>query len=183
MKPSSTVPRRLVLLSAAALALAACGPARRPDGGVGLLGVGARAPEVVGYDVADHEVRLSALAGKQKAVIYFYPRDASPGCTTEACAFRDAWDRYTKAGVSVIGVSTDSKQSHHDFLADKKLPFALAADESQAVAASYGVPKRLWGYSRVTFLVGTDGTVAHVWPDVDPGVHADEVLTQAAATK
>jgi peroxiredoxin Q/BCP len=120
------------------------------------------------------------VAAQRKAVIYFYPKDASPGCTTEACAFRDAWDRYTHAGVSVIGVSSDSPESHRAFLEKKHLPFALAADESGAVAASYGVPKRLWGYSRVTFLVGSNGKVARVWPDVDPGVHADEVLQAAS---
>jgi peroxiredoxin Q/BCP len=163
------------------LILTACSPVRRPDGGVGLLPVGAAAPDVVGYDVAGAEVRLSSLAGKKQAVVYFYPKDASPGCTTEACAFRDAWDKYTAAGVVVIGVSTDSPESHHAFLAKKKLPFALASDESMAVGAAYGVPKRVWGYSRVSFLVGTDGKVRKVWPDVDPGLHADEVLAAAAA--
>src|SRR5580692_8217545 len=87
--------------------LAACGPAQRPGGGVGLLPVGAVAPEVVGYDANGAQVKVSELAGK-KAVIYFYPKDGSPGCTKEACAFRDAWDRYVKAGVVVIGVSSDS---------------------------------------------------------------------------
>ena len=162
--------------------LAGCGPAKRPDGGVGLLAVGAVAPEVVGYDVSDREVRLSAVVdAKKKAVIYFYPKDGSPGCTSEACAFRDAWDRYVRAGVVVIGVSSDSPESHRAFLRKKNLPFALASDESLRIAASYGVPKRVWGYSRVTVLVGADGKVARVWPDVDPGVHADDVL-QAATT-
>ena len=85
------------------LFLAACGPAHRPGGGIGLLPVGAVAPEVVGYDATGAEVKVSTLAGK-KAVVYFYPKDGSPGCTKEACAFRDSWDRYVKAGVVVIGV-------------------------------------------------------------------------------
>jgi len=172
------------LLGAVASALlVACGPAKRPDGGTGLLAVGAAAPEVVGYDLAGTEVRLTRLTGaKTRAVIYFYPKDASPGCTTEACAFRDAWERYTRAGVSVIGVSSDSAESHKAFLEKKHLPFALASDASGTVAASYGVPKRLWGYSRVTFLVDTRGKIARVWPDVDPGVHADDVLQAATAT-
>ena len=160
--------------------LASCGPARRPDGGSGLLPVGSPAPEVVGYDASGAEVRLSALtAAQKKAVVYFYPKDGSPGCTTEACAFRDAWDRYTRADIRVIGVSSDSPASHKAFLEKKKLPFALASDESGAIGASYGVPKRLWGFSRVTFLVGSDGKIAHVWPDVDPGIHADRVLAAA----
>lgn len=171
-----------LLASLLLILVVACGPARRPDGGTGLLPVGAQAPEVVGVDVSGATVRLSAVtAAQRKAVIYFYPKDASPGCTTEACAFRDAWDRYTKAGVSVIGVSSDSPESHHAFLEKKHLPFALASDESGAIGGNYGVPKRIWGYSRVTFLVGADGKVQHVWPDVDPGVHADEVLQAAAA--
>jgi thioredoxin-dependent peroxiredoxin len=171
---------RAVAFAVLAFAFIGCGPAKRPDGGVGLLPIGAQAPEVVGLDVGGKEVRLTTLAGKSKAVVYFYPKDGSPGCTTEACAFRDAWDKYTRAGVVVIGVSTDSAESHHAFLEKKHLPFALAADESGAVAASYGVPKRLWGESRITFLVGTDGKIAHEWPDVDPGIHADEVLQAAS---
>jgi peroxiredoxin Q/BCP len=178
----TTLSRRFVpLILAGVLFSVGCGPAKRPDGGVGLLAVGAAAPEVIGYDVSGTEVKLSSLAGKQKAVVYFYPKDGSPGCTTEACAFRDAWDKYTRAHVAVIGVSTDSTESHTAFLKKKNLPFALAADESGVVAAGYGVPKRLWGDSRVTFLVGTDGKIAHVWPDVDPGIHADEVLQAASA--
>ena len=179
--------RRSFVLTAAfalcAVASQACGTVKRPDGGSGLLTVGADAPEVVGFDVAGAEVRLSALKGKKKAVVYFYPKDGSPGCTTEACAFRDTWDRYTAANVAVIGVSSDSPESHRAFLKDKKLPFALASDESDSIASSYGVTKRLWGYSRVSFLVGTDGKIAHVWPDVDPGVHADDVLQAAKAMK
>jgi peroxiredoxin Q/BCP len=172
---------RVALLALAVALVTGCGPARRPDGGVGLLPVGAAAPEVVGYDVNGTEVRLSALAGKKKAIVYFYPKDASPGCTTEACAFRDAWDRYTAAGVVVIGVSTDDKESHVAFLKKKNLQFALASDEAMTVGPAYGVPKRVWGYSRVSFLVGLDGKIAHVWPDVDPGVHADDVLKVATA--
>jgi peroxiredoxin Q/BCP len=174
-KPTLTLALALMLSSG-------CGEAKRPDGGIGLLPVGAAAPEVVAADVNGAEVRLSAAvkAGKQ-VVVYFYPKDASPGCTTEACAFRDAWDRYTRAGVVVIGISTDSAESHQEFLKKKQLPFALASDESLTIGAAYGVPKRVWGYSRVTFLVGKDGRVEHVWPDVDPGVHAGDVL--AAAVK
>jgi peroxiredoxin Q/BCP len=171
-----------MLAALSLVSLAACGPAKRPDGGVGLLPVGGVAPDVVGFDATGSEVRLSQVtAAHEKAVVYFYPKDESPGCTKEACAFRDAWDRYTKAGVRVIGVSSDSRESHTEFLQKKHLPFALAADESGAVGASYGVPKRLWGFSRVTFLVGADGKVAHVWPDVDPGIHATEVLQAASA--
>jgi peroxiredoxin Q/BCP len=159
--------------------LAACGrPPQRADGGFGLLPVGAPAPEVVGYDAQHNEVRLSAQCG-HPAVVYFYPKDGTPGCTTEACAFRDAWARYQKANIAVIGVSSDSDESHRRFLADQKLPFALASDESGSIGTAYGVSKKLWGYDRVTFLIGADGKVARVWESVDPGAHADEVLAAA----
>jgi thioredoxin-dependent peroxiredoxin len=154
-----------------------CGrPAARPDGGFGLLGVGAIAPEVVGYNLERREVRLTAQRGHY-VVVYFYPMDGSPGCTTEACAFRDVWSRYEKANVTVLGVSSNSDARHQEFLRDRKLPFALASDESGAVAASYGVGKGLFGFERVSFLVDGEGRIARVWNDVDPGVHATEVLS------
>jgi peroxiredoxin Q/BCP len=160
-------------------ALAACASApRRPDGGVGLLPVGAEAPEVVGEAPSGEAVRLSASRG-HAAVVYFYPRDATPGCTKEACAFRDAWDEYARDNVQVFGVSAQSSESHRAFQREHKLPFPLVADESGEVQRAYGVGKGLFGYQRVTFLVGPDGRVARVWPDVDPGVHAREVLDAA----
>lgn len=171
LRPASLAPL------AFALALAACGPVKRPDGGTGLLPAGAPAPEVVGRDVQKHEVRLSALRG-HPVVVYFYPQDGTPGCTKEACAFRDAWTRLEQADVHVIGVSTNSPESHQEFLEKERLPFALASDDGP-VAKAYGVKKNLWGFERVTFLVGRDGRVAHVWPSVDPGVHADDVLAEA----
>ena len=163
------------------MAVVACaGPARRPDGGVGLLPVGAVAPDLTGHDREGHDVRLSELRGKP-AVVYFYPKDGSPNCTREACAFRDVWTRYEDAGVAVIGVSRDSADSHASFLRDEKLPFALASDPDGVVATNYGVRKLLWGDERVTFLVDRAGHVARVWPKVDPGTHAQEVIEAAQA--
>jgi peroxiredoxin Q/BCP len=133
---------------------------------------------VIAYDAQRHELRLSAQRG-HATVVYFYPKDGTPGCTTEACAFRDAWARFAGAHVTVIGVSSNSAESHAEFLRDRQLPFALAADESGAVAASFGVSKGLFGYERVTFLVDADGKIARYWPDVDPGIHASEVLAAA----
>jgi peroxiredoxin Q/BCP len=169
-------PILLLLLSL----LVACGPVKRPDGGSGLIPLGAVAPDVTGQDAAKREVKLSLLRGKP-VVVFFYPADGTPGCTKEACAFRDAWKKFEQSNVGVIGVSNDSPESHEKFQREKNLPFALVSDESGAVGAAYGVKKKLWGYDRVSFLVDRDGKIAHVWPDVDPGVHADEVL--AAATK
>ncbi|MDB4946310.1 MAG: Thiol peroxidase, Bcp-type [Labilithrix sp.] len=159
--------------------LAGCGEPKRPDGGSGLLGPGAAAPDVAGEDPAGHVVRLSESRGKA-VVVYFYPADGTPGCTKEACAFRDAWSKLDQAGIVVLGVSSNSAESHRKFQKEHNLPFALAADESGTIASSYGVGKKLWGYDRVSFLVGKDGKVAKVWPSVDPGVHAGEVIAEAA---
>jgi peroxiredoxin Q/BCP len=166
-------PLSLTLLGA----LLACGPVKRPDGGTGLLPVGAPAPNVTAVDAANREVKLADL--HQPAIVYFYPADGTPGCTKEACAFRDVWDRFQNEHVAVIGVSSDSPESHAKFLRDKHLPFALASDESGVIGTAYGVKKHLWGYDRVSFLVDRQGKIAHVWPDVDPGVHAEEVLAAA----
>lgn len=155
--------------------LAACGAQQRPDGGKGVLEVGAAAPDVEGVDISGKRFRLSE--GRTKpAVVYFYPKDGTPGCTKEACAFRDAWNRFSEHGVVVFGVSRDSEASHASFLKEHELPFPLVADESGAIQEAYGVPSRLGMAARVTFLVDQNGRIAHVWPNVDPGVHADEVL-------
>ena len=168
---------RATLLTA--LALAACGEVKRPDGGSGLVPIGAAAPEVVGEDPAGHQVRLSESKGKA-VVVYFYPADGTPGCTKEACAFRDAWQKLDQAGIVVLGVSSNSAESHRKFQKEHQLPFALASDESGAIGSAYGVSKKLWGYDRVSFLVGKDGRIAKIWPSVDPGVHASEVIAEAS---
>jgi peroxiredoxin Q/BCP len=164
----------------------ACGAVVRPDGGKGLLPVGAMAPEVTGEAPDGTVTRLSAQRG-HPAVVYFYPMDETPGCTKEACAFRDAFGRYQEKHVTIFGVSRDSMASHAAFRNDHQLPFTLVADEDGNVARAYGVPSKLGMSSRVTFLVGADGRIARVWPDVDPAVHANEVLsaigTSAGTTK
>lgn len=152
---------------------------QRPDGQSGLLPVGATAPELTAEAADGTAVKLSSLSGKP-VVVYFYPKDGTPGCTKEACAFRDVWTRYQSAGVAVIGVSQDSVERHRKFAADHHLPFPLVSDPKAEAQKSYGVPNNMFGWaSRVSFLVGPDGRVAHVWPDVDPGVHAAEVLAVA----
>lgn len=153
----------------------ACGPIVRPDGGHGLLPIGAMAPEVVGEAPDGSVTRLSAVRG-HAAIVYFYPKDGTPGCTKEACAFRDAFDRYQPFQVTIFGVSRDSSETHAEFRTSHHLPFSLVADESGALAQAYGVSSTLGMDARVTFLVGADGRVAHIWPDVDPAVHANEVL-------
>jgi thioredoxin-dependent peroxiredoxin len=167
---------RLAVL--ASVLLIGCGDVRRPDGGVGLLPVGSAAPDIVARGPDKAEVRLSSMRGKV-VVVYFYPADGTPGCTEEACAFRDAWSRFEKANVGILGVSTNDAERHEKFQKEEHLPFALAADESGTVGAAYGVKKKLWGYDRVSFLVDPAGKIARVWPSVDPGVHAEQVLAEA----
>ncbi|MDP9037431.1 MAG: peroxiredoxin [Myxococcota bacterium] len=168
------------LLAGAAMTLACSSSPRRPDGQVGLLPVGSMAHDVEAVDASGASTRLSALRG-QAVVVYFYPADGTPGCTREACALRDAWTKLQAAHVSVIGVSSQSRASHLAFEKEHHLPFPLAADVDGEVQRAYGVPKGFFGYSRVSFLVDPSGRIAKVWPDVDPAIHADEVLAAARA--
>lgn len=175
--------RWLVASAGAALlggasALFACGAVQRPDGGSGLLPEGAMAPAVSGVDQNGATRSLAAERG-HPVVVYFYPKDGTPGCTTEACAFRDAWATYREAGVQVFGVSSDDRESHAEFAKEHGLPFPLVADDSGAWATAFGVPSMLGLTKRVTFLVDARGRVAKVYPDVDPGVHAARVLEDA----
>ncbi len=146
-----------------------------------LLAVGLAAPDVVGKDDKGATQRLSDQKGRY-AIVYFYPKDDTPGCTREACAFRDAFQRFVEAGVPIYGVSRDSEASHRAFQDKYKLPFALVADPSGEVQRAYHVPGTNVA-KRVSFLVGPDGKIARVWPDVDPGVHATDVLDAIAALK
>lgn len=152
------------------LSLAGC---VRPSGG--LIRVGTVAPEVVGSDAQGNTVALSSLRGRS-VVVYFYPKDGTPGCTKEACGFRDRFAQYQQRQVEVFGVSRDSRAQHEDFRKEYQLPFVLVADTDGAVAHAYGVGSTFGLNSRVTFLIGPDGKIAHAWPDVDPAVHARDVL-------
>jgi peroxiredoxin Q/BCP len=179
---SSAFRRVLVALGTvvAAMVFAACSSVQRPDGGKGLLEVGAAAPTLAAVDHEDREVSLEASRGSP-IVVYFYPKDGTPGCTEEACAFRDAWDRFVSAGVLVIGVSTDSRESHEKFATEHELPFSLVADEKREWSAAFGVESFMGMNRRVSFLIAPDGRIAKVYPDVDPAQHATEVLADAAA--
>ncbi len=119
----------------------------------------------------------------QHVILYFYPRDDTPGCTKEACAFRDGFADFKKKGAVVLGVSTDSVKSHDKFVEKFKLPFTLLADEDKQIVEAYGVwgeksfmGKKYLGTNRVTFLIGPDGKIKHIWPAVKPEEHAAEVL-------
>jgi peroxiredoxin Q/BCP len=171
--------RTTQLILSGALALIGCGPAKRPDGGTGLLPVGAVAPDFTGQTAEGTTLRLSETRG-HPTVVYFYPKDETPGCTKQACAFRDTFTKFQAAGVRVFGISRDTAESHAKFRAHHQLPFTLVADKAGSVQAAYGVPNKLPGIAaRVTFLVGRDGKIAHVWPNVDPVLNVTEVLDAA----
>jgi thioredoxin-dependent peroxiredoxin len=127
-------------------------------------------------------VRLSGLQGKA-VVLYFYPKDDTPGCTRQACDIRDAWGDFERAGAVVLGVSPDGEESHATFKAKYGLPFPLLADEGHEVSEQYGVwgersyaGRRFMGVERSTFVIAPDGTVARVMRKVDPETHAHDVL-------
>ena len=132
--------------------------------------------------VKDGKVHLSALRGKD-VVLYFYPKDDTPGCTKEACSFRDANHEMQKRGVVVLGISADSVASHQKFADKYGLSFPLLADTDTTVSQLYGVwkeknmyGKKYMGVNRETFLIDKDGIVRKVWPKVKPDDHAQEVL-------
>ncbi len=119
------------------------------------------------------------LAG-QRTVLYFYPKDDTPGCTKEACAFRDRMGDYGEAGIKVYGVSLDSPESHREFREKYNLNFPLLTDEGGRAAEALGVLRGNGEVAnRVTFLLSPDGNVAKVYPEVSPETHADEILTDA----
>jgi peroxiredoxin Q/BCP len=166
-------------ISLAALLLA-CGATTRPDGGKGLLPVGAAAPDVSAADQAGKSHRLADEHG-HAVVVYFYPKDATPGCTKEACAFRDTWDKYKAANVMIFGVSADDTSSHAEFAKEQKLPFPILADPDHVWSRAFGVGTNLGMDARVSFVIDAEGKIAKVYPDVDPGVHAATVLADASA--
>ncbi len=172
--------RGLIFGIAMALLLACSSRVKRPDGGEGLLPVGSAAPDFAATTKAGEPTKMST---ELPVVVYFYPKDETPGCTKEACALRDAWDKFTAKHVNIIGVSRDTEQSHREFVKHHNLPFPLAADEDGKIAVMYGVKSTLGMTERVSFLVGRDGKVAKVWPKVDPAIHADEVLAEADTLK
>jgi predicted methyltransferase len=145
-----------------------------------LLEVGAPAPDFLALDQHGRRHTLAEHRGRP-VVVYFYPRDGTPGCTQEACAFRDKWSRITDAGAALYGISTDSVESHRAFAEQHALPFPLLADPEQHILDRFGVTSTNGRSLRVTFVVGPDGRISHVFPDVDPAVHSTEVLQALAS--
>ena len=145
--------------------------------------VGQPAPDFTLASTDDRDVRLSDFKGQQAVVLYFYPRDDTPGCTAEACSFRDLRSLFHEHGAEILGVSTDSVNSHKKFQQKYQLTFPLLADPDHAVADQYGVwqQKRFMGrehmgIARTTFVIDKNGTIKAVFPNVKVEGHADTVL-------
>ena len=146
------------------------------------LKVGDPAPEFNVATSGGGRISLADFKGKN-VILYFYPKDDTPGCTKEACAFRDDFAAFKKKGAVVLGVSTDSVKAHDKFVEKFKLPFTLLADEEKKIVQAYGVwgeksfmGRKYMGTNRVTFLIGPDGKIKKIWPAVKPEEHAAEVL-------
>ena len=146
-------------------------------GGEPAVKVGDRAPDFTLPDASGAEVSLAGLRGKP-VVLYFYPKDDTPGCTKEACSFRDAYEDFRDAGAEVIGVSSDSSESHKRFAARYKLPFTLLADRGGQLRKRYGIPATLGLLpGRVTFVIDASGVVRHVYnSQLDATRHVREAL-------
>ena len=147
-----------------------------------MLKEGSAAPAFKTTDANGEAVSLKDLRG-QKVVLYFYPKDDTPGCTKEACSFRDAFSQFKKKGIAVLGVSPDKEASHQKFITKYKLPFTLLADADRSIAEAYGVwgekkfmGRTYMGVHRTTFLIDEKGKIKKIFEKVKPEDHASEVL-------
>ncbi len=175
----NTLFARLGLVALLACVLA-CGGKQNPDNAGSeqraFLNAGSPVPPLVRVD---HRGKVVSLRSDTPTLVYFYPRDGTPGCTKEACAFRDVWQKYEIAGLRVIGVSTDTEDDHRKFAEEYNLPFSLIADPELVWSNAFGVRTFAGMNARVSFLIDATGRVVKAYEDVDPGVHASEVLEDA----
>jgi len=146
------------------------------------LNSGMKAPDFVLPDETGMERKLSDYLGKP-LILYFYPKDDTPGCTKEACGFRDDYSQYESVDVDIVGVSPDSPEKHKKFKNKYNLPFTLLADENHEVADKYGVwglkkmaGREYYGIKRTTFLIDRDGTIKKVFKNVKPAEHSAQIL-------
>ena len=151
------------------------------------LKVGDKAPNFCLPDETGQTVCLADLHGRS-VIVYFYPKDDTPGCTTEACGFRDKREMFKGINANVLGISKDSVKSHAKFKEKYELNFPLLSDEKGEVCAAYGVwkeksmyGKTYMGIERTTFLINKDGVIAHIWPKVSVTGHVDEVVKAVKA--
>jgi peroxiredoxin Q/BCP len=150
-------------------------PSAPPTAAAAGLSVGQAAPDFNAIGQDGKPVHLAELKG-HSVVVYFYPQDETPGCTHEACSFRDAWSDLQKKGVVIIGISADTADSHRSFAKSHQLPFILVSDPGGVIAAAYGVPVDPGGHiSRQSFVVGPDGTLKKIYRRVDVTIHAQQI--------
>jgi peroxiredoxin Q/BCP len=149
--------------------------------------VGDTAPAFTVETNGGNTVSLKDFSGKP-VVLYFYPKDDTPGCTKQACGIRDAWKDFKNKGAEVLGVSIDPVKKHDKFVEKYDLPFTLLADTNRQIVEAYGVwglkkfmGKEYMGTHRVTFLIGPDGIIQNIWPTVNPEEHAADVLAALAS--
>ena len=147
-----------------------------------MLDQGKKAPDFTAPDQNGKQHSLSAYKGKW-VILYFYPKDMTPGCTTEACNFRDDFPEFNKLDAVILGVSKDSVQKHLKFVQKYDLPFSLISDENGTICETYGVwqeksmyGKKYMGINRSTFLINPEGNIARVFPKVNVKTHAEELL-------
>lgn len=153
------------------------------------LKIGSKAPDFDVPSSAEKNITLKEFYGKKKVVLFFYPKDNTPGCTVEACGFRDSFKEIEKQGAVILGVSPDGDNSHQKFITKFSLPFTLLSDEDKQVCKAYGVwvkksmyGKEYMGVARTTFIIGKDGKIEHIFEKVKPDGHNEEVL-QALSDK
>lgn len=146
------------------------------------LQINDKAPNFTGKDQEDKEMSLADFAGK-KLVLYFYPKDNTPGCTAQACNLRDHYEALQKAGYEVVGISTDSAKSHQKFIEKQQLPFRLVADEDHAIHDKYGTwveksmyGKKYWGTARTTFIIDEAGRIEKIIDKVKTKDHTVQIL-------
>ena len=154
-----------------------------------MLAVGDKAPTFTLNDADGNKVKLADFKGK-KVVLYFYPKDLTPGCTIEACAFRDDIGAIKKLGAVVLGVSADDEKTHQKFRAKHDLNFPLLADVNHEVSEKYGAwqeksmyGRKYWGIARITYLIDEHGKIAKVWPKVKPDGHSKKVIEAIKSLK
>lgn len=168
---------KIKLITSLALAALAAFAAETPK-------VGDKAPDFTAQDQDGKTVKLAAFAGKQAVLLYFYPKDNTPGCTKEACGFRDSLNDLKKQGVAVLGVSMDDAKSHKKFIADHNINFPLLVDTDGKLTDSYSgrMPNGKMS-RRVSFLIGKDGTIKHVTDSPSADKHLAEMKDAAAKLK
>ncbi len=140
-----------------------------------MLTVGDAAPDFELPETSGGRIKLSDFRSKKNVVLYFYPRDDTSGCTKEACGFRDDLETIKSLDTEVIGVSSDSVESHKAFSQKFSLTFPLVSDTEKELAAKYGVPAMLV-YKRVTFIINKEGKISHVFPEVNASTHSTQVI-------